>query len=191
MENSFMALFNWKKLESSDNFNHNVERKFDKIIDENKIFQNNGSHKLSWGAQDKIYRAVNGGFEIVRFDNYTDKDEKSMFTEKRKINLSSWKGDVISGGVAYFGVIIECENALVIALSNGKNYTIKGPITRWRIYPRSINYENHLHVILEDRIEIYSFNNDYFVDQKEKEVGIYYSRNKTFQRNKRWNDFND
>ena len=53
--------------------------------------------------------------------------------------------------------------------------TIPGPITRWRVYPRSMNYENHLHVILDDRIEIYSFNHDYFLSQQEKEIGIQFT----------------
>lgn len=34
------------------------------------------------------------------------------------------------------------------------------------------------HVILDDWIEIYSFNNDYFVDQREKIAGMEYAGNK-------------
>ena len=182
--NSFLALFNWEVHENP--YGKEYERKFEKIIDESEIFLNSNRNKLSWGTQDKIYKAVEGGFEIVKFNNYAKEDEdERIFTKKRRIDLHAWKGEVISGSIAYFGTIIECENALVVALSDGTNITINGPITKWRVYPRSINYENHLHVILEDKIEIYSFNNDYFVDQSSKDLGIIYNKNKIIRNNKR------
>ncbi|HRX96433.1 MAG TPA: hypothetical protein P5514_05765, partial [Bacteroidales bacterium] len=81
-----------------------------------------------------------------------------------------------------FGNIIECENALVIAQSDGNTFTIPGPITRWRVYPRSLNYENHLHVILDDRIEIYSFHHDYFLSQTDKSIGIQFQPEKFIRR---------
>ena len=79
------------------------------------------------------------------------------------------------GTTTYFGNIIECENALIVIQSDNDSFTIEEPITRWRVYPRSKNYENHLHVILDDRIEIYSFCHDYFINQNEKEIGIQFS----------------
>lgn len=177
IENSFMAVFNWEVHHVENR--REYERKYEKLVDESEIFSSQRDSKLSWGTHDKIYRAINGSFEIARFNNYAKKDkDESYFSDIRKIDLASWKGEVIGGGTSYFGTIIECENALVIALSDASNYTIRGPITRWRTYPRSINYENHLHVILEDRIDIYSFNNDYFVNQYEKDFGMFYKKDK-------------
>ena len=116
---------------------------------------------------------LGSGFEVIKFNNYANTERgEQRFTKLKNINLHPWKGKVINGGTAYFGNIIECENALVILQSNRKSLTIPGPITRWRVYPRSMNYENHLHVILDDRIEIHSFNHDYFLIQEEKEIGI-------------------
>ena len=96
----------------------------------------------------------------------------------KNINFESWKGKVINGGTTYFGNIVELEDKIFIIQSDGKTITIPGPITRWRVYPRSLNYENHLHVILDDRIEIYSFNHDYFLNQKDKEIGIEFIQKK-------------
>ena len=59
-------------------------------------------------------------------------------------------------------------------LSDGSYYNIPGEISRVRVFPRSFNYENHLHVIHDNKLEIYSFNNDYFVDQKSKDFGFAY-----------------
>jgi hypothetical protein len=53
-----------------------------------------------------------------------------------------------------------------------------------------MNYENHLHVILDDRIEIYSFNHDYFLDQEEKNIGIQFTSEK-HKRTRRTSYFDD
>lgn len=179
-ENSYMALFDLKKVDYSgleDVFNFGeskFQREFKGEITEKKIFKTRGErNNLSWGIDDKIYRATENGFEIVKFKNNPNKDKgEEQFTQLQNINLQAWKGKVIGGGTSYYGTIVECENALVVLLSNGQTKTIDGPITRWRVYPRSMNYQNHLHVIKDDRIEIYSFNQDYFLDQNEKLIGL-------------------
>lgn len=65
-------------------------------------------------------------------------------------------------------------------LSDGTYYNIPGEVTRVRIFPRSLNYENHLHVIHNNTLEIYSFNNDYFVDQKAKDFGFAFRMPKSY-----------
>ncbi|MFB9107752.1 hypothetical protein ACFFVK_04110 [Flavobacterium gyeonganense] len=179
VEKSFLAQFKWS-IEKGKNDREIPIRNFDSNINDKDIFEiNNDKHFLSWGIEDKIYKARNGGFDIIKLNYYAnlDKGEKK-FTKLDSVNLHAWKGEVISGGTAYFGNIVECENALVVIQSNGENLTIPGPITRWRVYPRSMNYENHLHVILDDKIEIYSFNHDYFVNQFEKSIGIQFNQEK-------------
>jgi len=180
IDKSYLALYRLNKtmdlIDNSNVFlsNASFKREYQETISENKIFNvRTNKNYLSWGVGDKIYRATDFGLEIVKFNNMPneDKDEK-YFTPMRQINLLPWKGKVIDGGTAYFGTIVECENALIVMLSNGESKTIEGPVTRWRVYPRSLNYENHLHVIKDDRIEIYSFNQDYFLNQKEKVLGI-------------------
>lgn len=198
IESSALALFTWEEKKVSENrkedlsFNDEFKlkhsRTYKRNVDESKIFnENSGKEGLSWGAGNNIYKAHEGGVKIVNFNNYPDtKKNESYFTDLRTIELQSWKGKVINGGTAYFGLIIECENALVVARSDGGYENIEGPITKWRVYPRSLNYENQLHVIKDDRLEIYSFNHDYFVDQKEKELGLSYKlKNKNYRFNRK------
>jgi hypothetical protein len=183
VENSFLALFKWnitKDLNNRDKF----LRDFDENIKDDTIFnvQTKG-HFISWGIEDKIYKAIDGGFEVIKYNNYADLEKgEKKFTRLETVNFHAWKGKIINGGSAYFGNIVECENALVVIQSNGENLTIPGPITRWRVYPRSMNYENHLHVILDDRIEIYSFNHDYFLNQEDKKIGIQFKADKHVRR---------
>ena len=179
---------------------------FQKIINDNEIFSNhNGNNKLSWGNADKIYKASNNGIDVVHFNQFNVKymsnndlydlnGNHQILTNKQHIEFLPWKGQIIAGNAAYFGTIVECENAIVVLYDtlndNYDSLTIQGPITKWRIYPRSIRYENHLHIILSDRVEIYSFNNDYFQDQNTKKFGIKFNQrrntnfsNKFFFRN--------
>ena len=175
IENSFLAMFKW----NITNYNKPL-RDYDKNINDQQIFNvQDNAHFISWGVEDKLYMANDGGFEIIRYNNYANKEKgEEEFIRLKTINLHAWKGNVINGGTAYFGNIVECENALVIIQSDENILTIPGPITRWRVYPRSMNYENHLHVILDDRIEIYSFNHDYFLNQYDKEIGIQFTATK-------------
>lgn len=183
---SFMAFYEWENLPSQNllpsafpNDSFDARRKLSSVISEKEIF-GKMEKGLSWGSGDKLYKAHDRSFSMTRFRNTLRKKDENeeYFYDKHEISLDAWKGEVLGGGTSFFGTIVECENALVVILSNKETYTIPGPVTKWRVYPRSINYENHLHVILENRIEIYSFNNDYFINQKEKEFGLMYSESK-------------
>ncbi len=182
VDNSFLAMFKWN-VSTGKNDQKTFKRNFDTAIDDRNIFNSkNKRHFVSWGVEDKIYKAIDGGFEMIRFNNYANPEKgEEKFEKIKRINFQAWKGKVINGGTAYFGNIVECENALVVVQSNGRYLTIPGPITKWRVYPRSMNYENHLHVILDDRIEIHSFNHDYFLAQEDKDIGIEFNADKQFR----------
>jgi len=172
ISDSFLAAFYWS-LE-----NGKKTRKFEKIVEENEIFKPCNISHLSWGANEKIYRATSSGLFYSEFSQYNvgkPSQAKSWFSEAKKIEIEPWKGEVINGGSALFGNIVECENAMFVLKSDNTSFTIPGPILRWRVFPRSIFYQNHLHVIQEDRIEIFSFNHDYFVPQKEKQSGFIFN----------------
>lgn len=191
IEKSFLALFKWNMIKDSKDINKPF-RDFDVNVSDNEIFKtNNNDHFVSWGIEDKIYKATNSGFEIIKYNNYAKKENgEEKFTKLSSTSIHAWEGKVINGGTAYFGNIVECENVLIVIQSNEKKITIKGPITRWRVYPRSMNYENHLHVILDDRIEIYSFNHDYFLKQEDKTIGIQFNSEK-HRRTQRTSYFDD
>lgn len=144
------------------------ERKFDRLVDDQQIFHSRG---YSWGTQDKLCQARNGQVHIVKYTPWNDAFE-DRFKDLGVIELAAWKGDVVSGGTALFGMVIESDNALVVVPSQGRPITLSGEPVNWRTFPRSKHYENQLHVIYGDRIEILSFNHDYFVDQETKRSGI-------------------
>lgn len=184
---SFMAAFCWEQVDLSSRsfgeFNTISSRIGDSLTfkgsySDKDIFKDTWQTRMSWGGNEKLYRVTDNGLDVVDFTQkyLGGKGEMSPFSEVRRIEFQSWKGKVISGGTANFGTIVQCEYALVVLLSDGSFYNIPGEITRWRVYPRSHRYENHLHVIFDDRIEIYSFNNDYFVEQDRKDFGIRYSK---------------
>lgn len=192
---SFMAAFCWEDSELDDidlmfNFNrissNGNSLSYKGNFSEQDIFKNAQHNRISWGSNEKLYRVNDNGLDVVDFTQkyLSDGEVSSPFSEVRRLEFQPWKGKIIAGGTANFGTIVQCEYALVVLLSDGSFYNIPGEVTRWRVYPRSHRYENHLHVIFEDRIDIYSFNNDYFVEQDKKDYGIRYSNNKNFKRSR-------
>jgi hypothetical protein len=65
------------------------------------------------------------------------------------------------------------NHVLLIISSDARGYTfLEGEPVNWRVFPKSKYYTNQLHAVYDDYFCIYSFNDDYFVDQKQKQAGI-------------------
>lgn len=143
-------------------------RSFERLIPSDELF---GRQGFSWASNDKIYQSTPGRISVLKYQPWKDEPENRV-QQIDEISIQSWKGDIVSAGVAVFGTVIEFDNAIVVHLSNGDVKTIPGEPVRWRVFPRSKNYENQLHVVYEDRLEIWSFNQDYFVDQETKTLGV-------------------
>ncbi|MGI0489473.1 hypothetical protein ACN4EK_29005 [Pantanalinema rosaneae CENA516] len=169
VDTGFLAAFGWDENQDTRKF----ERKFKKIIPDSVIFDKIG---FSWGSQEKIYLANCNTIEVVKYvqSGVGSDNESNAFQHLESINFDASHGDITSGGIAYFGVIVEYEDALSVLCSDDTLITFPEAVTRWRVYPRSKRYENHLHIVYEDRLVVYSFNHDYFVDQVHKVKGIQY-----------------
>jgi hypothetical protein len=172
VEDSYLAAFEWRK-EAEDEGRPRWERHFSRLVDAQRIF-GQGGLRLSWGFQEKLYQPVAGGLRVTRFaqENIPLEEEGEAFSEPEFIPFQVWKDEIIGGGATFFGAIVECENALVVLRSDGEVYNLPGAVARWRVFPRSTRYVNQLHVIYEDRLEIHSFNHDYFIDQRTKNLGV-------------------
>ncbi|MCG3771481.1 MAG: hypothetical protein JW384_02667 [Nitrosomonadaceae bacterium] len=152
------------------------ERRLIDIIDESEIFDGQFASSMgprfSWGVQDKLYLVIQNSVHAIRYSPW---EAGSLIANKEFSNIGSISmdsvGSPISGATSHFGLVAEYDGGLSVISSDGEPYFIKGPVVRWRVFPRSIRYENQLHVITEDSLEIYSFNGDYFVDQKQKFAG--------------------
>lgn len=177
VDSGFLAAFGWDVNQDTGKF----ERRFKRIISDSRIFEKPG---FSWGSQEKIYLVNCNTIEVVRYvqSGVNRENEDSAFQHLESIGFDAMHGSIISGGIAYFGIIIEYEDALSVLCSDDALIILPEAVARWRVYPRSKRYENHLHIIYEDRLAVYSFNHDYFVDQAYKLKGIQY-REKPAQAN--------
>jgi hypothetical protein len=164
IDKSFFASF--KKVQDKDNKRKYI-RKFERVISAAEIFNDEG---FSWGIQDKLYVYRNQGIDAIKYSS--QKNGFPSFERIGRIELDSWKGEVVSAEVTPFGTVIECENAIIIIQSDNKIFTIPGEPVNWRVFSKSHNYTNQLHIIYEDRLEIFSFYNDYFIEQADKISGI-------------------
>jgi hypothetical protein len=121
-----------------------------------------------WGGEDKIYWAKEKVIEVM---NYTSKKQKSL----GRIPIENLTNEIISADSSYFGVVLEMDESLLVIDSLSQSHFIQNEPVNWRVFPKSINYINHLHIIYEDYMDIYIFTHDYFVNQKDKKLGISFS----------------
>jgi len=122
-----------------------------------------------WGSKDRMCMAKNGVLKVAKY--LTSIKRRAISRTIRSIKLDPWKGSPVSGDNAVFGTILELDNCLVIVRSDEQVDTLRGEPTNWGVFPRSRHYVNQLHVVYEDRIEVLSYNHDYFVDQSRKVFG--------------------
>jgi hypothetical protein len=168
----FLADFS---LTDADNSSETKIRRLREVIPSNNIFGEASPRqggKYSWGAHDKICLATGEGIDIVRYDPYK-RTGTGKFTELGHVNMNGHRpGEIVNAASALFGYIVE-EGAGLSVITSILEYTwLRGEPVNWRVFPNSRFYENHLHVVYEDHLCIYSFNDDYFADQRTKQVGM-------------------
>ncbi len=130
---------------------------------------------VSWAFAERIYTANN---DSVSSSRYTQGKIAESIEAASKglgtIELAGLPGQAIAGRAAVFGTAIEFEGGLRVIQSDESQFGIPGPVTRWRVYPRAKNYDNHLHVIQEDCLVVVACYKDYFVRQGRKRFGVSY-----------------
>jgi len=123
-------------------------------------------HGYCWALNEKLYCLTDTSLLTLRYDPRPDHAHLTHLKPVR-VNLSS----PISAKTTPVGVIIERDRSLAILLSNGGRHDIEGDIVNWRTFPRSKHYINQLHVIEDESLSVYSYNHDYFLDQRKKTIG--------------------
>ena len=154
-------------------------RDFVELIGSEEIF---GRQGYAWAGQDKIYTAAMGELWVAVYDPYAEEDrQRGRGSHRDRPKIRQLGGEALNGlggkkiigaEVARFGTIVEGQDELIVFLSNGERFPIPGEFSRWRIFPRAKHYENQLHIVYDDHLAIYSFNQDYFVEQTSKRFGM-------------------
>ncbi len=124
-----------------------------------------------WGSQDKFYRVEGSSITAYRFLR-----DGRIIPAGTPIQISHTVDTLVSVQTSLFGVVLEFDEGLLVMTSDEKIHEVPGAPVNWRVFPRSKRYENHLHVINDDEISIYSFNQDYEIDQFTKRIGSRYYR---------------
>ena len=147
------------------------DRTLDRVIPDIEIFSGfeEPAGEYSWAAQDKICQVANGSIRVARYEPW---NEENPLRGIGTLPLARRGETVVSAKVALFGTVVELDSGLVVICSDGTTLEVHGEPVSWRVFPRSRHYENHLHVIHDDRLEVLSFNHDYLVDQNTKVSGF-------------------
>ncbi len=176
-EGQMMADAGWAEELASGLRQTSRRREFDRIVDEQELFGvSRSGYEIAY--QDKIYRVHDKLISVIKANPYSKKADGCL-NSFGEVQIAGWKGNLVSAKVAVFGVVLEYDAAIVV-IGNGadeslETHTIQGEPVSWRVFPRSANYRNHLHIVRDDCLEVLSFNHDYFVEQKVKRMGTRYS----------------
>jgi len=185
VEESYMALFNWKpinplRLNTTGKREVKVYRDFDEVIGQQGIFGDSSESEISWGIDDKIYSIKGDILTILKFNNAANVEKGDTYYQTlESVKLPANIGQIVGAGSSYFGNVLEFTKGVMVLRSDGNVTVIPDEVIRWRVYPRSKNYMNHLHLLYDDRLEIYSFNHDALVNQVTKKIGIEYIPDET------------
>lgn len=150
------------------------------FVEGRDIFRQGTEQAFIWGSKNRMCMAQRGMLHVTQYMT-TNPRRKSVSKEVRSIQLAQWKGNPVSGDNAVFGAILELDNCLVVVRSDDQIDTLPGEPTNWRVFPRSKFYVNQMHVIYDDRVEILSYNHDYFVNQGNKAFGEPHIERKFFR----------
>lgn len=185
VDESYMALFNWKPINTlrenaAGKREVKVYRDFDEVIGQQGIFGENNDSEISWGIDDKIYSIKGDTLTILKFNNAANLEKgETYYQTLDSVKLPVNIGQIVGAGSSYFGNVLEFTKGVMVLRSDGNVTVIPDEVIRWRVYPRSKNYLNHLHLLYDDRLEIYSFNHDALVNQVTKKIGIEYVPDET------------
>lgn len=149
------------------------KRLFREVVQSDQIFGQNADPSITytWGVQEKICRAMNGAIHVAPYSY--NRDTEDRFGEGWTLQVPKLRGSIVNADSALFGFVVELDNGLlVVESSREESIWLEGEPVNWRVFPKSKFYTNQLHVVHEDHVAIYSFNQDYFVDQREKRAGI-------------------
>jgi hypothetical protein len=140
------------------------ERLFKSVHSINEDFSANS---YVWGNADRAFSVSEAGVDYYK---YNEKNKlKVDFGMSTPINNK----DIVMAKTASFGIVIETRKSLVIIPSdNGESILINEQPVSWRVFGESNNYTNQIHIIFDDRIEIFAFAHDYFVNQADKIFGF-------------------
>lgn len=159
--------------------NRKINREFKKLFSSNEIFKshvNNKSPIFTWGSQDKICLVTEDSIELVRCLP-REKKETRKFVSLGSVESEYLPEDIVSADSSFFGIVLEEEDSLLVISSLLEPKRFPGEPVNWRVFPKSRNYTNQLHIIYEESLHIYSFNHDYFVDQETKKIGLSFRTN--------------
>lgn len=150
-------------------------RIFDRVIDQDEIFsstKNKQDESFVWGAREKIYRFTKDGIEVKNYNSKKDPRKTGESFSFAGTNDFQEGAELIASGSAPFGTVLEFSNKLIVIRSDGEIEEFPDEPVHWRVFPRSENYSNQLHIIYEDRMLVVSYVHDYFVNQSTKIFGF-------------------
>jgi len=172
-ENTDKEIANIEYIDEQKN-SKNSQRQLQNLFPSEEIFKvdaNRSKYRFTWGVQDKLCLVTENSLRITRYIP-KPKNNEQKFTNLDSLKIEELNNEIISADSSFFGIVLEQEDRLLVVNSLLEKKYFPGEPVNWRVFSKSRNYTNQLHIIYDNSLCIYSFNHDYFVNQQTKLVGI-------------------
>ncbi len=136
----------------------NDDGQYNSIFSATDLYPRVCGPQMTWCWENSFYLADN---HILRVYEFVTSDQPMLL--KGEIHFFYWKGGFVSAGSSQCGTVVELDNAICLFEdwdAKDGHTTILGPVTRWRMYPRSKAFSSHVHIIFDDRLDIVVMNDD-------------------------------
>lgn len=161
--------------ESGSGRRHTV-RQFEGILGSKELFDSKAG-AICWGAAGRLFaygsekiRIVKNEFRKTRQAHPGTRDRFTRLGD-RDLRVEGNPEQFVTAKAAPFGSVLEFDDRLVVLSSSGEQLTLEGEPVNWRVFPQSHHYLSHLHVVWEDRLDIFVFVHDYFLPESERLYG--------------------
>lgn len=134
------------------------EGQYESVIRATDLYPKVSGSQMTWCWEKNFYLAEDHELKVYEF---VTSDQPMLL--KGEISFFFWKGDFVSAGSSQCGTVVELDNAICLFEdweTEDGHTTIMGPVTHWRMYPRSKEFSSHVHIIFDDRLDIVVMNDD-------------------------------
>lgn len=145
--------------------------RYDSIIRATELYPRACGSQITWCWDDNFFMAEDHMLKVYKFISSV----RPMNLEG-EIQFFYWKGDFVSAGSSQCGTVVELDNAVCLFEDWAKeegHTTIMGPVTRWRMYPRSKEFSSHVHIIFDERLDIVVMNDNVMRWSEMRRVGAW------------------
>lgn len=156
------AMYMFDSIDSDSRFKDSYKSKIQNEITEEEIKKITSILSNENAKDISINEIQNSWFEGGRLYAIDSNNKKFYFKSDKWVEVQGWKFNETNAVVKLknisAGKFIETESDELYRVEDGKEELLSDDFTSWRVFPRSKSYQDRIHVVNDDHLQIKIFN---------------------------------